>query len=366
MERLISSSFTAADTITIAAVLAKKALFNTELAKVKSKMDDAQNSIKDLLNDTRTIDFSSYDLVIPDITQIEKAIPVFITELRSRAINIKNNLLNKVIPASQKILTDLPAMTPAEQARQVEASAKKILGDGFKMIPRYTIAADQLTELQNAWDNETDLLSYLKNDPGQHRLNPKEDWLHGIARVHEKMQHIENCVLMQEAFDVTVNKLDLHAVQLPFKSSDYHWLAMPFPDDPNTVNLEDGNYLLYTAFSLTGIGRPMDVCGILADEWTERIPQKEETTGIAFHYDRPNTEAPQTMLLVTPTQLTGNWNWEDLVDALMFTLGDAKCRLVEPQHFEKTNFAAILPTLIGAESLDPKSIVLHNKAHYRR
>ena len=38
-------------------------------------------------------------------------------------------------------------------------------------------------------------------------------------------------------------------------------------------------------------------CGLLLDEWTELVPSARETTGIAFHFDRPNAVAPQAMLL---------------------------------------------------------------------
>ena len=33
------------------------------------------------------------------------------------------------------------------------------------------------------------------------------------------------------------------------------------------------------------------------DELIERIPADQEDTGVAMHFDAPNTEPPQTMLL---------------------------------------------------------------------
>ena len=57
-------------------------------------------------------------------------------------------------------------------------------------------------------------------------------------------------------------------------------------------------------------------CGLLLDEWTEVIPGKEETTGITFHYDRPNSEPPQVLLLAVSPALKGGWQWNDLIDTL--------------------------------------------------
>jgi hypothetical protein len=51
------------------------------------------------------------------------------------------------------------------------------------------------------------------------RTNPQEDWLHGIARVHEKMKHLENCMLLRQAFAMNENDFTMHPVQLPFKNT---------------------------------------------------------------------------------------------------------------------------------------------------
>ncbi|WP_222597176.1 hypothetical protein [Chitinophaga pinensis] len=55
----------------------------------------------------------------------------------------------------------------------------------------------QQTEISNSWNDTTALLNHLTTTAGY--LNPVEDWLHGMARVHDKMKHLENCVLLREA-----------------------------------------------------------------------------------------------------------------------------------------------------------------------
>lgn len=228
------------------------------------------------------------------------------------------------------------------------------------MVPRYALPLAQRAEIGNSWTAADDLLDYLKTT--KKRTNPEEDWLNGISRVHEKMKHLENCLLLREAFGLPENDLAIHPVQLPFKAKNYHWMALDFPE--GDVDLEAGNTLLYTAFTPKATTAPVEICGMLVDEWTELIPATEETTGITFHYDRPNSEAPQTLLLVTPTKLSGNWQWDDLVDGIAYALDAAKARAIEPAKIDTTPFTSFLPAVLGAESLHPFSIVLDNKAHY--
>ena len=84
-----------------------------------------------------------------------------------------------------------------------------------------------------------------------------------------------------------------------------------------------------------------------------RSPRTDETTGIAFHYDRPNAEPPQTMLLALPAELPRRaGEWDDLVDALHETLDLARKRAVEPRHVDATAYARFLPaTIVGGHLL---------------
>ena len=360
MERLISVTSTPAGTITLPIVSGTKTLFDAAFASVKNVVTARQPDLLTLIQNIQGLDIAPFDLVPLDISPELRQIPIFIYDLQARVRSLTDDLENKRIPGVESILAGLGSLPPEDQAKQIEAAARIILGDQFKMIPRYAMSPARQAEVGNSWNAMDTLLNYSMTT-GQ-RTNPQEDWLHGIARVHDKMKHLENCMLLRQAFDLLEDDMSIHPVQLPFKTEKYHWLALPFPDAD--INLEESNTLLYTAFTAKGAVAPTGICGLIVDEWTELIPAKEETTGITFHYDRPNSEAPQTLLLVTPTQLSGNWQWNDLVDALMYTLDAARSRAVEPGQIDKTPFATFLPAVLGAESLFPYSIVLDNKAHY--
>jgi hypothetical protein len=97
-------------------------------------------------------------------------------------------------------------------------------------------------------------------------------------------------------------------------------------------------------------------CGILIDEWTELVPDKQETTGIAFHYDQPNAMPPQALLLAVTPEIKGNWTWQDLMDILNDTLDRAKTRAVEPDQIDNSAYAQFLPALLTAFSSSPVTI----------
>ncbi len=368
MERLISPDVTPAASISKLIVDNKNSLFQSEFTKLKGTLTKKQAILADLLTDIKSLNTTDFDILPFDVDEILRSIPVFVYDLQGRSKTLLDDLEVKRIPAVNTIQGSLATLSLSDKAKQIEAAARIILGDDFKMVPRYAMPAQQQTEISNAWNATDDLLKYLKaaddgtSSAGKGLMNPTEDWLHGMARVHEKMKHLENCILFRNAFDMIEDDLTIHPVQLPFKTEKYHWLAMPFKEED--VNMEKTNALLYTAFTAQSSNAPAEVCGMLVDEWTELIPAKEETTGIAFQYDRPNSEAPQTMLLVTPTKLSGNWTWNDLVDALTYTFDAARSRAIEPGQIDTTAFASFLPAVLGAESISPFSLVLDNKVHY--
>jgi hypothetical protein len=135
-------------------------------------------------------------------------------------------------------------------------------------------------------------------------------------------------------------------IQLPYdvKAS---WLAMQYPSD----YIVNSDRLLYTACYVKPFDKTKRECGLLLDEWTEIIPSDNRTTGITFSFDRPDNEAPQTMLLVTPATASGAWQWDDLVGALNETLDLAKKRAVEPVHIDGGVYSRFLPATIMASTL---------------
>lgn len=88
--------------------------------------------------------------------------------------------------------------------------------------------------------------------------------------------------------------------------------------------------------------------GIVIEEFSEHIPDKELSTGLSFHYNGPNVEAPQSFLLAVKDQEPQDntpWTEEDLADILNDTLDLAKIRALDLEAIEKLAFAMPLVNL---------------------
>jgi hypothetical protein len=80
------------------------------------------------------------------------------------------------------------------------------------------------------------------------------------------------------------------------------------------------------------------------------IPVPTRDTAVTFNYDRPDNEPPQSMLLMTSPAGAGNWQWVDIVDALIETLELAKKRAVEPSMLDPTVYSRFLPATVTAST----------------
>ncbi len=358
MEALVTTNYSELDTITEAAVLSKKASFDNKLISLKGLHNPINiTGIFVFLNQIRTNtgDLGDFDLEPFDLADNEDEIVRFVlNDLRPLTQGTFD--LGKTNTAKGlATLVDLETKDAQTQVDLIQQAAQAVLGADFKLAPRYTLDDQQAFEINNTW-NSADLLDYLKNVHTPKFIDPAEDWMHGLARVREKMHHVENCVFLRDALGLDTDQFGLHPIQLPYKNENYHWLAMPFPGE---LSVEDGDALLYTALTSSTAGAPTYTCGFLIDEWTEVIPTETETTGLTFHYDRPSSEAPQTFLLALPTKLTGNWTWQDLVDSLLFTLDAARLRAIEPYHIDQTLYARYLPGLVSPTTRHPITIGMY-------
>jgi hypothetical protein len=131
-------------------------------------------------------------------------------------------------------------------------------------------------------------------------------------------------------------------------------MALEFP--PEAKARLESELLLYTACYARAFNSAEPQCGLLLDEWTEVVPAETETTGIAFQFDKPNGEPPQSILLATPPQFSGAWRWDDLVQTLHETLDMARLRAVEPQQLDQGPLSVFLPATILATTWRPITI----------
>jgi hypothetical protein len=330
----------------------KKQDFEDKLDELVNFLSDNFTTIKSLMNAIEGIksDLDTFDLIKLDTTDDEKQVVVFTEDLKTQAEKLAQMVSDKSI-AVQTLLDEYNSTSiSTEKVQKLTKAAKILFGEDFQVVPEFNLNMEQADELQNCLNNQNKLLDYQKNT----LLNdfPIDEWLYGIARVREKLGAWENVAILAEGLKERPS-LDLTPMQLPHDPED-RWLGLSYPEG---FNLE-GDKLLYTAY-IPGFDPGKTQCGLLVDEWTEVIPAKKETTGISFHYDRPNTEPPQSLLLVTPSSFTGSWKWDDLVNSLHETLKLAKLRAIEPDQIDQTNYAEFIPATVAAVTSSPVTMMLN-------
>jgi len=234
------------------------------------------------------------------------------------------------------------AGSATDRVQALQNAARALLGDEFRIVPEFGLAAAQADEWANAVTASPTLLSYLTTTAGIDF--PVDEWLAGVARVRPMLHAFEATVALAGALGRT--EPTLVPAQFPFAAG-APWLAMQFPPDYTL----DSDRLLYTAQYATPFDKTARQCGLLLDEWTEVIPATTRTTGITFNFNRPDNEPPQAILLVTPASASGAWQWDDLVGALNETLELAKKRSVEPTQLDATPYAPLLPATVMAVTL---------------
>ncbi|HEV2251672.1 MAG TPA: hypothetical protein VGS06_00615 [Streptosporangiaceae bacterium] len=244
------------------------------------------------------------------------------------------------------------AATASAACSALQAGAAALLGKDFQVIPEFTVAQTQADEWANAVAASTGgtLLSYLINTEGIDR--PVDEWMYGVARVRPMIKAWETTTLLVEALRGPGDVPALLPVQFPYQAG-ASWVAMQF--DP--ADRPDSDRLCYTACYAVPFDKSAPQCGLLVDEWTEVIPATDHTTGITFNFDRPDNEAPQAILLVTPATASGTWQWDDLVGALNETLDLAKVRAVEPADIDQTPYSMLVPATITASTMYGISVV---------
>jgi hypothetical protein len=239
------------------------------------------------------------------------------------------------------------AMTPSQKISLLTEMIRYFLGQDYVVMPRFRYY--NLPEITSADLNRAGLLNYsLANDVAL----PVEEWFQGVSLVRSRMHNLGMVDLLAQSLDGV--GISLSPVQLPHKTSD-SWLAVQFP--PSTTIEHDT--ISMVQHLPQGFNAATDQCGLLVDEWTEAIPNREEVTGISFNYNQPNSTPPQALLLAVTPEETGHWNWDHLVNSVLDTFKRAKQRAVEPDQLDAQGvITGLFPALVSEFSTSRNNISL--------
>ncbi len=311
------------------------------------------SELHDGINDAKPV-ISTLDPTEVALDEHSQKIIVLAEDMANRALILVTDITVRLATAQTQLEAQALEVGGKKKIDMLTTTARLMLGEDFQVIPDFAIPETAGNEWENAWGPaataDQSMLDYLKTKIG--RRFPMDDWFTGISRVREKMHDLESIGHLSNAF--TGTEIPLQALQFPYRA-ELPWLGMEFPEtkaDGDPFLIEEDK-LLYTAHYTQAFQKNARQAGLLLDEWTEVIPSRTEDTGLAFHFDRPNSEPPQTLLLALPPKITGEWRWQDLVDTVHETMDLAKKRAIEPEHIDTTAYARFLPAMVSAVTLYP-------------
>jgi hypothetical protein len=339
----------------------RRSAFNTRMQSLKQEAKTTRTTLSGLLAEIAAQPpLTDFDPTGLDLTPLQDRVVTYGQDLLDRALALRTDIVGR-LAAADKALGDYDkAVLGADQVRAGTDALKALLGEDVLVVPEFTPSTQLASDWKKARADSDKLIAHLTQAPVK-RDFPMDDWVHGVARVREKPRLWEKSVLLADALrgsgGLLGNLLDsqepaLVPIQLPYRPND-HWLGMEFA--VGAAITEDK--LLFTAVYATDPPLPaVSRCGLVFDEWTEVVPADRETTGIAVNVDRPDSEPPQAMLLVTPPAKTGTWLFDDLVAAVNETFDLAKTRAVEPAHLDDTAYAQLLPATVMSATRQPITI----------
>lgn len=289
------------------------------------------------------------------------------------SVQVQEELFHMVQSAKEELekrINEFTASVGSSENEMMMSGSEKIVGaiqnltlKNIKIFPKFKIDFENF-ESSIA---EKDLNDYVKAGLGNFKnvnLDSFERWQDEVAEVREGMKDIHNLTMAQTALDKmsmsvsilqTTTRLDGNAnsqsPELILLGKD--WLGMPVDDESKLRDVD--SLVLYNADKYES-GKSNS--GFVFDGWLEYIPYKKHNAGLVFHCDRPDAEAPQTVLLaVLPKACHSNYTWclNNFKDILDTTSKMMKYRAIEPDDiYNDSELSRIFP-LFGNKFLNQEN-----------
>jgi hypothetical protein len=200
-----------------------------------------------------------------------------------------------------------PLEKPIQTTAQAVSVFKEIFGEDFRVLPSFTPDngkdLNQTFAKSTAWQGGDPLVSIT--------------WFQRIARVRDGAARLDTTMQYAEALNGPL--LNFQIGQLPDLKNE-QWVALENPPPGNRLSLA-------CLTTVTDFTKPL--AGLMVEEWVESVPNKEEVTGLTFHYDAPQPRAPQAILLAMAPEGMNEWDSTTLENTLRETLELAKLRAVD-------------------------------------
>ncbi len=270
--------------------------------------------------------------------------PALASESELRTLAVRVVVVMDARLASAGVLWIPPDPPAKEVLRILTEVVTTILGAGLPIMPRVAPAID---------------LSAAVLPVGAPSVDRLDDWLFAASVVRTPASRLQHTRVIAQATATSLT--DLQVLQWPANLK--AWVADAGAVDP--ANVKD--FISLTVQPAPTFDPSLPMVGLVVDEWNELIPTDTETTGISFHYDAPNAEPPQSLLLAVSERnanVNGQWSWDELTRCIDQTLTLAKMRAVSPDELRHTNLDAFLPATVAAEAPTPATIATSYFANF--
>jgi hypothetical protein len=206
-------------------------------------------------------------------------------------------------------------------------AARELFGAAFVIVPLFRFH-------QPAQEAELQLAAA---DPPAADPFAIEEWLHSVARVRPAMGDVAWTMAASAWIERPID--DPMVIQLP-RHPGTPWIGGEF-----TAPVPEGGLAVLRVGNLTGFSGLQS--GLVIDEWTENVPAAKATTGLGFHFNRPNATAPQALLLAVPPVLGAHWEWDALKGAVREAFDLAKLRALDPEALASGGYFQGLPAVLS-------------------
>jgi hypothetical protein len=253
--------------------------------------------------------------------------------LRAQALRVQSALQARIDAAKAQTT---PELLKVELLAACNDAAKTVLGTTLPLLPGIVMADDLSAAALPA------------GAPDSQRI---EDWLFTASLVRPGAERLQHARVLAAAAAVRLE--DLAVLQWP--ASAKSWVADPQPAGEDW----DDDRIAITLQAAMPLDLAQPIVALVVDEWTELLPRDSETTGIAFHYDAPNAEPPQALLLAVSARSfdnNGRWQWRELVGCVEQAFDLTRLRAVGPDELRKTALDTVLPATMMAESAAPVTV----------
>lgn len=305
------------------------------------------------------------------VETINKSIETRLTKFNAAKIEA-NSYLN---PQDGVTTNKLKGIESLQQA------LKELFGNGFVAMPLLKPKQDVNQNLKDNFQQAIEQPNILANKTEQRIY----EWMQQAAVTQQGVQRLETALMLSYAWsckliedielcnediDEAVPVHQLNVLQLPYDPQ-IPWMALSDIEFKEGLTDDENNSLNQR---LEELGRPRSTAsmlyitegeiefensmsGFMLAEWSELIPDAECDTGVSFHYDGPNSQAPQSILLAVPADNAdpeSEWTEKELCDIVNSTMEMAKIRAVDIDALDLATSRFMPATILPLDAKNPE------------